>query len=163
VDSRHTDHGIVNCMHIGYSGWVIWGPHKRLEISESNAPFFLWVAQFPTIQCILLLFSSSPHQNSAIASIIRLHTPLGIWKWKTDMTKTGIACATAFDIISFLPIERSFSFQPLILWIILSQSEGNSHFYQRPPTQEDQDTYQNEPTFRCIELHKFPPSIVHLY
>jgi hypothetical protein len=27
VDSRHTDHGIVNCMHIGYSGWVIQGPH----------------------------------------------------------------------------------------------------------------------------------------
>jgi hypothetical protein len=31
VDSRHTDHGIVNCMHIGYSGWVIRGPHSDAD------------------------------------------------------------------------------------------------------------------------------------
>jgi hypothetical protein len=27
VDSRHTDHGIMNCMHNGYPGVVNWGPH----------------------------------------------------------------------------------------------------------------------------------------
>jgi hypothetical protein len=27
-ESRHTDHGIVSCMHIGYPGWVTRGPHR---------------------------------------------------------------------------------------------------------------------------------------
>jgi hypothetical protein len=28
-------HGIVNCMHIGYSGWVIRGPHKDQGSGDS--------------------------------------------------------------------------------------------------------------------------------
>jgi hypothetical protein len=37
VDSRHTDHGIVNCMHIGYSGWVIRGPHTARVRKDGHA------------------------------------------------------------------------------------------------------------------------------
>jgi hypothetical protein len=50
VDSRHTDHGIVNCMHIGYSGWVIRGPHNCFQ---GNSPIALGATLIRSIDRLL--------------------------------------------------------------------------------------------------------------
>jgi hypothetical protein len=48
-----------------------------------------------------------------MASFISLHKPFGILK--TPIAKTEIDCIIAFKRISFSPMNKNFSFQPLSL------------------------------------------------
>jgi hypothetical protein len=62
VDSRHTDHEIMNCVHIGYSGWVIRGPHNI-------ARFF----------CFRLNPNSGIRAWSMCSMLVRLEHTLIVW------------------------------------------------------------------------------------
>jgi hypothetical protein len=90
-----------------------------MEISKSHTSFFLGVAQFSPcipVHFIVVVIMPPPKFGNSIHHSFT-HTFRNL---EYRHCITGIACATTLMGVSFPPIDKCFSFQPLMRCIILS-------------------------------------------